>query len=333
MSNIRHPFASYPFNEKKLDPALRELIEHLVFYKTAREIHRIIIQKNLTDSNTHLCWAYFEWMDAMATELDSEILSCGESALAIIEDILTKDPEHKPTQKLKKYIEKEVNKIHKANKKFEKFNKVPLESLSLSDVSDFAWFLMENKRDKASKEIELKLWTRLYEEKPDTSVMKGEDDDKPDIHFHGSKYYCLFFIARVLWEGLDRYEEARPILWKLIDWDKPEDVDLYNWTTSCLLFLLFESIEKNDQKEFSRLLQYSERKYLEINTYRKSIGKSDDVIPIVYEPDLGKLLTFALEINDREAIKYILDSMCTEKEFVIAIPEVKKMIALARALT
>jgi hypothetical protein len=73
------------------------LIKELDFYKTAREIQRIIIQKDLVDANTHLCRAYFEWMDAMATELDSDILSFGASALAITKDILTKDPEHKPT--------------------------------------------------------------------------------------------------------------------------------------------------------------------------------------------------------------------------------------------
>jgi len=331
MSNIKHPFASYPFEEEKLDPVIQQLIKHLDFYKTAGEIQRIIIQKDLTDTNTHLCWAYFEWIDAMATELDSDILSFGTSALAIIQEILAKDPEHKPTLKLKKYIEKAIDKIHKANKKFEKFNKVPLESLSLDDVSDFAWFLTENKHDKASKEIELKLWTRLYQEKPDTYVKKGTGFQK-DMEYYGMNYYYLFHIAQVLWEGLGRYEEGRPILWKLINWENPKDVNQNNWTTPCIILLLFEAIDKNDQKEFSRLLRYQESKYHAMNAYRRSIENPKDMIPITTDENIGKLLTFALEVNEREAIKYILDSMCTEKEFVIANPEVRKTVDLARSI-
>src|SRR5688572_5421989 len=119
-----HPFEKYPFDLKKLPAAIRSEVEHFQFYTTSVAIAKVIAAGNLSDSNTLLCWAYFTWIDAMAMQTGAEILSSGESALKIIAEILEKEPGHKPSLKLQKYIQDEIKKVHKANKWYDKFHNI-----------------------------------------------------------------------------------------------------------------------------------------------------------------------------------------------------------------
>ena len=133
-----HPFDKYPFDFKKLPAGIRREVEDFGFYSTSSAIAKIIAQDNLDDPDSLLCWAYFVWIDAMEMQTGAEILSCGESALKISAEILEKEPGHKPSLKLQKYINGEIKNVHKANKWYDKFHDTPEESLSLKEAEDFA---------------------------------------------------------------------------------------------------------------------------------------------------------------------------------------------------
>lgn len=330
LTNI-HPFDKYPFDLKKLPPAIRAEVENFEFYKTSLAIEKQIALDNLSDPNTLLCWAYFVWMDAMAMQTGAEILSNGESALKIITGILEKDPQNKPSLKLQKYINGEIKKVHKANKWFDKYHNVPIESLSLEEVEEFAYFLSDCANDERFKDKEYRLWLRLYNEKPDVhqeernGVLAGKE-------YYGFKFYYLCRLSNVLWEDLRRFEEARPLLWQVINWPNVKDAELYSYNISTAIqYLMLESIEKRDEAEFVRLTELMIEKFGEINQYRSSCGKSELTL-IIREVSAGKILQFALDIGNVSNIRSIMEHFFASQHVVIKDATVKSNMKKAREL-
>ncbi len=321
-----HPFSKYPFDVKKLPAAIRSEVEHFQFYTTSVAIAKLIAAGDLSDSNTLLCWAYFTWIDAMAMQTGAEILSSGGSALKIIAEILEKEPGHKPSLKLQKYIQDEIKKVHKANKWYDKYHNIPVESLSLEEAEDFALFLSDCANDEKFKEKEYRLWLRLYNEKPDVAV------DEKGEKFYGFKFYYLCRVANVLWRDLGRVEEARPLLWQIINWPSVKDAELYSYnTSSAIQFLLLEAVEKRNEAEFIRLTELMISKFGEINDYRRSRLKSKLTLIIREEP-AGKILEYALEVGNRENIRSIMDHFFAGEYVVIRDSKIKKNMEKARAL-
>lgn len=327
MSFIKHPFANYPFNEKQLDADIKTLIKELDFYNTSRKIGKVIADKNITDANNLLCWAYFEWMDAMATEADEDIVSCGEAALAIISDILAQTPDHKPSLKLKNYIDKQIARVHKVNKQYEKFKKIPIDQLTLEQVKDYAYFLGDFKTDKDSKQIEYQLWERLYNEQPDQYTYY-HPEAKRDMEVYGNRYFNLNRMAHVLWEGLGQYEAARPLLWQLINWSDIKDVSQYSFgIDGAIKSLAFEAIEKEDANEFIRLINTLESKYQEISNYKK-----DNKYPIIPSSELIELIRFGLKSNHKATLVYLLLILTNNKYFTTKDTDAIALIDKAKAM-
>ncbi|MGN7722178.1 hypothetical protein [Chitinophaga sp. 22620] len=322
-----HPFEKYPFDLKKLPADIRSAVEHFEFYTTSQAIAKSIAAGNLSDSNTLLCWAYFTWIDAMELQTGAEILSSGESALKIIGEILEKEPDHKPSLKLQKYIQDEIKKVHKANKWYDKFHDIPVEKLSLEEAEDFALFLSDCANDEKFKEKEYRLWQRLYNEKPDVRV-----EERTGRQYYGFKFYYLCRVASVLWRDLGRFEEARPLLWQVINWPSVKDAELYSYNTSnAIEFLLLEAVGKRDEAEFIRLTGLMVSKFGEINEYRRSAGKGELTL-IIRENPAGKILEYALEIGNLENIRTIMDHFFAGKVVFIRDAKIKKNMEKARAL-
>lgn len=322
-----HPFEKYPFDIRKLPAGIRSEVEHFEFYTTSRAIERSIAEGNLSDSNTLLCWAYFTWIDAMELQTEAEILSSGESALKIIGEILEKEPDHKPSLKLQTYIRDEIKKVHKANKRYDRFHNIPVENLSLEEAEDFALFLSDCANDEKFKEKEYRLWQRLYNEKPDVFV-----EERTGRQYYGFKFYYLCRVANVLWRDLGRFEEARPLLWQIIGWPSVKDAELYSYNISnAIEFLLLEAIEKRDEDEFIRLTALMVSKFGEINAYRRSSGKGELTL-IIRENPAGKILEFALEIGNPGNIRTIMDHFFAGKHVFIRSEKIKKNMEKAKTL-
>lgn len=320
-----HPFEKYPFDVKKLPAGIRQEVERFDFYTTSRAIEKSIVSDNLSDSNTLLCWAYFVWIDAMALQTGAEILSSGEDALKIITEILGKEPGHKPSLKLQKYINDEIKKVHKANKWYDKFHDTPIESLSLKEAEDFAFFLSDCANDEKFKEKEYQLWQRLYNEKPDVYSTAVKE-------FYGFKFYYLCRISNVLWRDLGRFEEARPLLWQIINWPSVKDAELYSYNiSSAIQLLMLEAVEKRDEAEFIRLTELMISKFAELNQYRASLGKGELTL-IIREVPAGKFLQFALEIGNVENIRSIMDNFFAGEVIFIRDGRIKEDMKKAKAL-
>jgi hypothetical protein len=318
---------AYPFEQSTLDKDIKSLLKNPESYTTPTEIERIIVQKNLTDANSNLCWAYFEWMDALVIDSEAEVIWQGQKALNILNTILEKDPTNEPSIKLKKYIENEMDKAQeKANKKLEKFSRIALKSLSLEQAKDFVIYLSDFKSDKDSKEIEYKLWMRLYNEQPDTYFDKNLNEE-----FFGHKYYNLGNAAGVLWKDLHRYEEARPLFWQLINWKNMKDVDLYKSNIVVpIQRLAVEAIQQKNTSEFIKLIRLLQTKFHAINKYRGSLKEKAN--PIMPDDVSGQLLEYALEINNKEMIGYIVNTLLTEKYGIIKDKKLKDNITKAKAI-
>lgn len=326
-----HPFNKYPFDLKKLTAAIRQEVEDFDFYKTSRAIEKQIVLDNLSDPNTLLCWAYFVWIDAMAMQTGAEILSSGESALQIIAGILEKDPQNKPTLKLQKYINDEIKKVHKANKWFDKYHSIPVESLSLKEAEDFAYFLSDCANDEKFKDKEYRLWLRLYNEKPD--VYQVERDGVPTgKEYYGFKFYYLCRLSNVLWQDLKRFEEARPLLWQVINWPNVRDAELYSYNISnAIELLMLESIEKRDEAEFIKLTGLLIEKFGEINKYRSNHGK-EKLTFIIREVLAGKFLQFALDIGNIGNISLVMNHFFAGEVVFIKDARIKENMKKAKAL-
>lgn len=320
-----HPFEKYPFDVKKLSAGIRQEVERFDFYTTSRAIEKSIVSDNLSDSNTLLCWAYFVWIDAMALQTGAEILSSGEDALKIITEILGKEPGHKPSLKLQKYINDEIKKVHKANKWYDKFHDTPIESLSLKEAEDFAFFLSDCANDERFKEKEYQLWQRLYNEKPDVHSTAVKE-------FYGFKFYYLCRISNVLWRDLGRFEEARPLLWQIINWPSVKDAELYSYNiSSAIQLLMLEAVEKRDEAEFIRLTELMISKFAELNQYRASLSKGELTL-IIREVPAGKFLQFALEIGNMANIRSIMDNFFAGEVIFIRDGRIKEDMNKAKAL-
>ncbi|WP_343307580.1 hypothetical protein AAHN97_10625 [Chitinophaga niabensis] len=320
-----HPFEKYPFDVKKLPADIRREVEHFDFYTTSRAIEKSIVSDNLSDSNTLLCWAYFVWIDAMAMQTGAEILSSGESALKIIAEILGKEPGHKPSLKLQKFINDEIKKVHKANKWYDKFHNIPIESLSLKEAEDFAFFLSDCTNEEKFKEKEYQLWLRLYNEKPDVYSTGVKE-------FYGFKFYYLCRISNVLWRDLKRFEEARPLLWQIINWPSVKDAELYSYNISnAVQLLILEAVDKRDEIEFARLTELMISKFGEINQYRAGLGKGELTL-VLREIPAGKILQFALEIGDLKNIRLIMDHFFAGEVVLIRDGRIKENMKKAKAL-
>jgi hypothetical protein len=326
-----HPFEKYPFDLKTLDKEIVREIEQLNFYTTVVKIEKIMEEKDLKDTNTLLCWAYFEWLDAMAMKTGGEILSCGEKALNIIDGILEKEPGHKGSVKLKKYIETEIKQVHKANKWFDKYHHIPIESLALKEVEDFACFLSDCANDAKFKEKEYQLWQRLYQEKPDTHKVI-RDGIQIGKEYYGFKFYYLCRMADVLWQDLKKFELARPMLWEIINWPQIKDAELYTYNQSSAgEKLLLEAVEQQNKSEFIRLTELMILKFKAINTYRVSIGKSE-VTMIMREQSSGAVLQFALDMGDPENIRSVVTHFFSPEQVVIKDKKNKENLLKARAM-
>ncbi|RPE08914.1 hypothetical protein EGT74_18015 [Chitinophaga lutea] len=322
-----HPFDKYPFDVKKLPSGIRRAVEDFDFYSTSSAIGKIIAQDNLGDSNSLLCWAYYVWIDAMEMQTGAEILSCGESALKIIAEILEKEPGHKPSLKLQKYINGEIKKVYKANKWYDKFHDTPIESLSLKEVEDFAYFLSDCANDGKFKEKEYRLWQRLYDEKPDTSL-----NERTGELYYGFKFYYLCRISNVLWRDLKKFEEARPLLWQVINWPSVKDAELYSYNISnAIQLLMLEAIEQNNAPEFVRLTELMISKFGEINQYRSELGKQALTLIIREEP-AGKILQFALNNGNIDNIRSVIDHFFAGEVVFIRSAKIKENMQKARAL-
>lgn len=310
-----HPFEKYPFDVKKLPAAISREVAHFDFYTTSRAIEKAIVTDNLSDANTLLCWAYFVWIDAMALQTGAEILSSGESALKIIAGILEKESGHKPSLKLQKFINDEIKQVHKANKWYDKFHDKPIQSLSLEEAEDFALFLSDCANDEKFKEKEYQLWLRLYNEKPDSS-----------------RFYNLCRVASVLWRDLKRFEEARPLLWQVINWPSVKDAAVYSYNISnAIQYLLLEAADKRDEPEFIRLTELMISKFGELNEYRASTGKGKLNL-IIREIPAGKILQFALEIGNLENIRSIMEHFFAGEVIFIRDERIKENMKKANRL-
>jgi hypothetical protein len=320
-----HPFEKYPFDVKKLPAGIRHAVEHFEFYTTSLAIEKIIASDNLSDSNALLCWAYFVWIDAMELQTGAEILSSGENALKIIAEILAKEPGHKPSLKLQKYINDEIKKVHKANKWYDQFHNTPVESLSLKEAEDLAFFLSDCANDEKFKEKEYQLWQRLYNEKPDVHSEGGKA-------YYGFKFYYLCRISNVLWRDLGRFEEARPLLWQIINWPSVKDAALYSYNISnAIQFLMLEAVEKRDEAEFIRLTELMIQKFEVLNKYRSGLGKGKLTL-IIREVPAGKFLQFALEIGNVENIRSIMENFFAGEVVFIRDGRIKENMKKAKAL-
>ncbi|MBK7884829.1 MAG: hypothetical protein IPJ81_14365 [Chitinophagaceae bacterium] len=315
---------AYPFEQSTLDKDIKSLLKNPESYTTPTEIKRIIVQKNLTDANSNMCWAYFEWMDGLVIDNEAEMIWQGQTAL----NILNKNPNHKPSIKLKEFIEKEMEKAQeKVDNKLKEFSKIPLHSLTLEQAADYAYYLGDFKSDRESKEIEYQLWMRLYKEKPDTYFDKNFNEE-----FFGYKYYNLQRAAIVLWKDLHKYEEARPLFWQLINWKNMKDVNLYNFATPLISHLAIEAIQQKNTNEFIKLVRLLQEKFNEINKYRDRKFLKKKAGPIMPSDVSGQLLEYALEINNKEVIRYIVTTLLTEKYGVIEDKRLKDNIAKAKAI-
>ncbi len=320
-----HPFEKYPFDLRKLPAAIREEVEQFDFYSTSRAIEKIIAHDNLEDANTLLCWAYFVWIDAMAMQTGAEILSSGESALQIIAGILEKEPGHKPSLKLQKYIDGEMKKVHKANKWYDKFHDIPVARLSLKEAEDFAFFLSDCANDGKFKEKEYQLWERLYKERPDTY-----QDERSGETYYAFNFYYLCRMANVLWRDLKKHEEARPLLWQIINWPHVKDAELYPYNISnAIQWLMLEAVEQRNAPEFGKLTDLMISKQEAINAYRVSIGKQPLKL-IVREEPAGKILQFALDTGNAANIRTVIDHFFAGEVVFIRDARIKENMRKAR---
>eukprot|EP01133_Synstelium_polycarpum_P012569 gene12569-14749_t len=300
-----HPFEKYPFDLKTLDKEIVREIEQLNFYTTVVKIEKIMEEKDLKDTNTLLCWAYFEWLDAMAMKTGGEILSCGEKALNIIDGILEKEPGHKGSLKLK--------------------------NLALKEVEDFACFLSDCANDAKFKEKEYQLWQRLYQEKPDTHKVI-RDGIQIGKEYYGFKFYYLCRMADVLWQDLKKFEQARPMLWEIINWPEIKDAELYTYNQfSAGEKLLLEAVAQQNKAEFIRLTELMILKFKAINTYRIAIGKWE-VAMIVREQSAGPILQFALDLGDPENIRSVVTHFFSPEQVVIKDKKNKENLLKAKAM-
>lgn len=301
-----HPFHELPFDIEKLDIDIQKSIKEFDYYSTSNEIERIIEEKQLTDANSLLSLAYYNWLDAMATENDGDIVDFGGRALAILNTILVKEPQHKSAIKLKKYIEKRIEKVKRAAKKLDKFYKIPIEELSIEQAKDFAYALSDFKTDKISKELECKLWIRLYDETPEY-----EDFDK-----YGLKFYYLCRITDVLWTDLKQIEAARAYINTVINWKTLRDIERYTVQYYRNVgYLMVEAIENNNSQQFLHYIEILKQKCFEMTTIKKYDWQY--YAPLFSEETTCKILQYALQLQDKDLVKYILEEMILKQEYVI----------------
>lgn len=299
-----HPFEELPFNIEKIDIDIQKAIEEFDYYSTSNEIERIIEEKQLTDSNSLLCLAYYNWLDAM--DNDGDIVSFGGGSLKIIDTIIEKEPKHKAALKLKKYIEKRIEKVKKAAKKLDKFYKIPVENLSLEQAKDFAFAISDFKTDKTSKELECNLWIRLYNETPEY-----EDFDK-----YGLKFYYLCRITSVLWKDLKENETAREYINKVINWKTVRDIERYDVQYYRNVgYLIVEAIENNNVEGFINYIDILKQKCLEMTVIKKYDWEY--YAPIFSEETTCKILQYALQLQDKDLVKYIVEEMIEKQKYVI----------------
>lgn len=314
------PFAEYPFDKSLLDSEIRSVIKNFEPYETTTKLERIIEEKGLTDSNHQLCYAYFIWMDLMMTDEYSE------EALNILNKILEKDPKHAPTLKLKAHIENELKDLQaKANQSVKELYPIPIEKLTIEQAEEFANYLNEYQTDKSSYELQYKLWIRLYNEHPDT---KYETIDGERQLYYGYKYYHLSTAAMLLWDNLDRKEEARPLFWKLIEWDNTKDVLLYGFIDGVIFRLIDESMEKDDRTAFIKLMKLLQTKYKTLNQSSLKLKTQIPVVPTAIRP---KLIQYGLGVEDKEALQYIVQILL-EQEVGILNKEAKENVKKAQIL-
>ena len=299
-----HPFEELPFDIQKLDIDIQKSIEEFDYYSTSNEIEWIIVEKELTDSNSLLCLAYYNWLDAM--DNDGDIVSFGGRALKIIDTIIEKEPKHKSALKLKKYIEKRIDKVKKATKKLDKFYKIPVENLSLEQAQDFASALSNFKTDKISKELECKLWIRLYNETPEY-----EDFDN-----YGLKFYYLCRITHVLWTDLKQIEAAREYINTVINWKALRDIERYTVQYYRNVgYLIVEAIENNNAEEFINYIEILKQKCIKLTNTK--IYDWQYYAPLFSEETTCKILHYALKLQDKDLVRYILEEMIVKQEYVI----------------
>ncbi len=97
---------------------------------------------------------------------------------------------------------------------------------------------------------------RLFREHP--AVTPGSP---PFGDHHGHHLYHVNHAADAAWRAGD-HEDARPLMWKVIDWPVARDVAQYEFTIrDCLEPLLIEALEKDDARELERLMLVLEARF------------------------------------------------------------------------
>lgn len=284
-----------PFDESILDRDLQKAIKMYKPYETTTDIERLMEDKALTDANSQLCYAYYIWLDLMMTSEYSN------DALAIMDKSLEKQPNHAPTLQFSAYVKSKIDAAReKADLLYKELYSIPIEKLTLKQAEDFVNYISSYKTDKEDLELEYKLWMKLYNEAPDTikETINGLTQT-----FSGQKYFYLQRATTLLWAFLEHYEEARPNLWKIINWPNTEDVILYRGLDVALYYLIEEAVRQSNRQEFIHLVNVLEEKYKSINVYHASATNN---IPVMPQKFIENFAEYALSTADTKTMKYVI---------------------------
>ncbi|MFN8315276.1 MAG: hypothetical protein U0T32_02370 [Chitinophagales bacterium] len=284
------------FNKKGFPKDLITIIDANQDHRiTSRAIEEWINAHPTKDVNVYLCWAHFEWLCPLYTELDEDYIADGASTLKILDLALSIDPENAEALKNKVAVEKRMKKAQKSIDALFKYDKMDIYKLDIGFVAELAYqhTLRAHNGDKISAGKAYKIYERLYKEKPDVFT----HSENSNVIFTGNNllYLTHMACAKYLESG---YEAAEVMIHQVLNWKVAADKKAHShFITEVYWIELLHLAEQDNFMAFQQLFQ----EWTGMETY------TGQVPSCTYTYLVNPVTDWLLKQFAKQELKYILE--------------------------